>query len=199
MSRYVSRFDWPEWEPIPRRAFIAWLAFYVIFLGYVFLNDGGFLPIDYVNLAFHEAGHFFLRWYGPHVRLNDRNVGIWGGLILQWAAPVVMTAYFYSRRNMQGFIACLFWFFENWLFTAAFMVSARTPSLVSVGGAQYVEHDWFTIFTGLGVLSYNNQIAAVVRYLGRFGMLGCVAGMAYFWWKSTRPVPEPWLTEPSLQ
>ena len=198
MSSYVSRFDWPDWEPIPRKAYIAWLAFYAIFLGSVFLSDGAFLVIDHVNLAFHEAGHLFLRWYGPMIRLEGRNAGIWGGLIFQWAAPIVMTAYFYSKRCMPGFICCLFWFFENWLFTAAYMVSARTPLLVTVGGVQYVERDWFTIFSGLGVLQYNYQIAGVVHYLGRFGMLGCVAGLGYWWWKSTRPVPEPWLIEPSL-
>jgi hypothetical protein len=47
--------------------------------------------------------------------------------------------------------------------------------LVTAGDSDYVEHDWHTIFTSLGVLQYDTRIAAVVSFLGWLGMLGTVA------------------------
>jgi hypothetical protein len=41
-----------------------------------------------------------------------------------------------------------------------------------------VEHDFFAIFTSLGVLNHDTQIAAVVRLVGWCGMLACVAWLA---------------------
>jgi hypothetical protein len=199
MSTYVSRFDWPSWEYPSRRALIAWLAFYAIFLAYVFVSDGAFLFIDYLNLAVHEGAHLFLLWYCPYVRLHGPTVAVWGAPLLQWAVSTVLVAYFYFKRSMTGFALSLFFFFENWLYTASYMVNARFPFLVSVGDTRYVEHDWYTIFSTLGILRYNLPIAACVRYFGRVGMLGSVALLVYGWWESTRPVPDPWLIEPSLQ
>ncbi len=46
--------------------------------------------------------------------------------------------------------------------------------LVTTGDPDFVEHDWNTIFTSLGVLQYDTAIAAVVRMLGWCGMLACV-------------------------
>jgi hypothetical protein len=41
-----------------------------------------------------------------------------------------------------------------------------------------VEHDFFRIFSSLGLLDHDTQIAAVVRALGWCGMLACVAWLA---------------------
>jgi len=194
MSGCGFRFDWPDWERPPRWAVVAWLAFYAIFLVYVFESDGGFLIIDYANLVVHEGGHLLFGWFGP-------TLGIWGGTLLQWMVPALLAIYFYTQRRMQGFVFSLFFFFENWLYTATYMADARAMALplVTVGDPDYVEHDWNTIFSSLGVLQHDLQIAACIRFFGRCGMLGCVIWMAYWGWKSTRPVPDPWLTEPSLQ
>jgi hypothetical protein len=47
--------------------------------------------------------------------------------------------------------------------------------LVSAGGGDYVEHDWYAIFSSLGVLRYDTIIAGVVRVLGWCGMLGSMS------------------------
>ena len=46
--------------------------------------------------------------------------------------------------------------------------------LVTAGDSDYVEHDWHTIFSSLGVLQYDTKIAAVVSFLGWCGMLATV-------------------------
>ncbi|MFZ3266593.1 MAG: hypothetical protein WA172_21500 [Terriglobales bacterium] len=161
------------WRPMPRWAIWAWLVFYVWFLLYAFRMHGGYLFIDSANLVVHEGGHLLFRWFGPTLCL-------WGGTILQWAVPLLLAAYFFHERQPAAFVFCLFFFFENWLYTATYMADARAMilPLVTTGDPDFVEHDWNTIFSSLGVLQYDTAIAAVVRTLGWCGMLACVGWLA---------------------
>src|SRR5579863_187037 len=70
--------------------------------------------------------------------------------------------------------------FENWLYTATYMADARAQvlPLVTTGDPDFVEHDFFRIFSNLGVLNHDTQIAAVVRLLGWCGMIAAVAWLA---------------------
>ncbi len=165
-----------EWHPVSTPALIAWAAFYAIFLLYAFANRGAYLFIDSANLVVHEGGHLLFGWFGP-------GLGIWGGTILQWLVPFLLAAYFFCRRQTSAYVFCLFFFFENWLYTATYMADARAQvlPLVTTGDPDAVEHDWNTIFSGLGVLAYDTRIAAVVRFLGWTGMLACVAWLIYRW------------------
>jgi hypothetical protein len=60
------------------------------------------------------------------------------------------------------------------------MADARSMALplVTTGDPDYVEHDWNTIFSSLGVLQYDTTIGAIVRTLGWFGMLASTAWLA---------------------
>jgi hypothetical protein len=158
------------WKPVSRPALAAWLVFYAGFLIYAFSARGGFLFIDNANLVVHEGGHNLFGWFGP-------TLGLWGGTLLQWLVPFLLAAYFFSQRQTTGFVFCLFFFFENWLYTATYMADARAQvlPLVTTGDPDFVEHDWYAIFSSLGVLNHDTQIAAVVRLLGCCGMLVCVA------------------------
>jgi hypothetical protein len=162
-----------EWRPMRASAVLAWLAFYVVFLIYAFSRHGGFLVIDSANLVLHEGGHLLFGWFG-------RTIGLWGGTILQWLVPLLLAAYFFRERQPAAFVLCMFFFFENWLYTATYMADARAMALplVTTGDADYVEHDWNTIFSSLGVLPYDTRIAALVRLLGWCGMLACTAWLA---------------------
>jgi hypothetical protein len=167
-----SIFDEP-WKPVPRPALAAWLIFYIAFLGYAFSAHGGFLFIDGTNLVVHEGGHNLFGWFGP-------TLGLWGGTLLQWLVPFLLAAYFSTQRQTAGFAFCLFFFFENWLYTATYMADARAQllPLVTTGDPDFVEHDFHAIFTSLGVLNHDTQIAAAVRLLGWFGMLAVVGWLA---------------------
>jgi hypothetical protein len=164
------------WKPVSRPALAAWLIFYVWFLIYAFSAHGGFLFIDSANLVVHEGGHNLFAWFGPTLCL-------WGGTLLQWLVPFLLAAYFFSQRETAGFVFSLFFFFENWLYTATYMADARAQvlPLVTTGDPDFVEHDFFRIFSSLGVLNHDIQIAAVVRILGWCGMLACVAWLASRW------------------
>jgi hypothetical protein len=162
-----------DWRPISRWAVTAWVIFYVLFLIYAFHMHGGYLFIDSANLVVHEGGHLLFRWFGPTLCL-------WGGTILQWLVPLLLAAYFFHERQPAAFVFCAFFFFENWLYTATYMGDARAMvlPLVTTGDPDYVEHDWNTIFSSLGVLPYDTRIAAIVRFLGWCGMLACVGWLA---------------------
>jgi hypothetical protein len=161
------------WQPVLPPALAGWLIFYVGFLLYAFRAHGGFLFIDTANLVVHEGGHNLFRWFGPTPCL-------WGGTLLQWMVPFLLAAYFFKERQTSGFVFCSFFFFENWLYTAAYMADARAQvlPLVTTGDPNFVEHDWFKIFSSMGVLNYDTGIAAVVRLLGWLGMTGVVVWLA---------------------
>jgi hypothetical protein len=167
-----SIFDEP-WKPVSRLALLGWLVFYVGFLGYAFSAHGGFLFIDSANLVVHEGGHNLFGWFGPTLCL-------WGGTLLQWLVPFLLAVYFFTQRQTTGFVFCLFFFFENWLYTATYMADARVQELplVTTGDPDFVEHDFYAIFSSLGVLNHDTQIAAVVRLLGWCGMVAVVMWLA---------------------
>jgi hypothetical protein len=162
-----------DWRAISRWSVLAWLIFYIAFLFYAFGKHGGFLFIDSANLVVHEGGHLLFGWFGS-------TIGLWGGTLLQWLVPFLLAAYFFHERQPAAFVFCMFFFFENWLYTATYMADARAMvlPLVTTGDPDFVEHDWNTIFSSLGVLQYDTTIAAVVRTLGWCGMLACVAWLA---------------------
>jgi hypothetical protein len=162
-----------EWQPTSRPALVCWTAFYVVFMIYAALNTSGFLFIDNANLVVHEGGHLLFGWLGPMP-------GLWGGTLLQWLVPALLAMYFYTQRQMAGFVFCLFMLFENFLYTATYMADARAQvlPLVSVGDADEAGHDWYNIFSSLGLLGYDTSIAALVRFAGWSGMASTVAWFA---------------------
>jgi len=155
--------------PLSRPAAIAWSAFYALFLLYAARCSGEFLFIDNVNLPIHEGGHLLFSYCGHWLMVA-------GGTILQWAAPLMLAVIFWRQRQMAGLVFCLFFFFENWLYTATYMADARALELplVAVGGGD-AEHDWNYLFTSLGCLEADTRIAACVRFGGWLGMIASVA------------------------
>jgi hypothetical protein len=165
-------FDEP-WKPVSRPALVAWLVFYAAFMAYAFSAHGGFLFIDSANLVVHEGGHNLFRWFGPTLCL-------WGGTLLQWLVPFLLAVYFFKERQISGFVFCLFFFFENWLYTATYMADARAMvlPLVTTGDPEFAEHDFHAIFSSLGILDYDTKIGMTVRLLGWCGMIAVVVWFA---------------------
>ncbi len=169
-------FEEHPWKPVTVSALAGWGAFYLLFMLYAARSTDGFLFIDNVNLVIHEAGHPLFSYLGERPQ-------VWGGTILQWAVPFALATWFFFQRQVTGFVFCLFFFFENWLYTATYMADARAQvlPLVSIGGGEGDEnmHDWYNIFSHMGVLEKDTQIAHVVRTLGWMGMIGCVLFLAW--------------------
>jgi hypothetical protein len=172
---FLDRFE-EDWQPISKPATMAWIAFYVSCLLYAAVNSGKFLLPDYVFLPIHEGGHLLFGWFG-------HTIGVMGGTLLQLLVPFAIAVYFISQRQIFGTAFSVFFFFENFLNVATYMADARRQELplVTVGGGDYVEHDWAFMFGKLGLLDYDTSIAAVVRFLGWLGMVGVVVWLG---WKS---------------
>ena len=159
-----------DWDPIPQWALLAWSVFYVLFLyqaargtGFLLLMDGVFVPI-------HEGGHLLFRFFGEFLNIT-------GGTLLQVGVPVALAIYFLFQRQAQGVAFCMFFFFEQFLPIATYMADARAQDLplLTIGDGDYVIHDWNYLFSKVGLLQHDIQIATAVRFMGWLGMLG-VAG-----------------------
>jgi hypothetical protein len=173
-----------DWEPVSRGAAIGWLAFFAIMLLSA-ASDGTLAHLaDLVFLPIHEGGHLLFRFFGTWIMVA-------GGTFLQLFVPFALAVYFILRRQLPGSAFCAFFFFEQFLPVAVYMADARCQCLqyVSVGDSGNFIHDWFYLFSSVGVVAHDTQIAAVVRGLGWIGMLATVIWFAVRALRS-RPAPE---------
>jgi len=159
-----------DWKPLPRWALLAWVAFYAVFLFQLARGSGLPSMIDLVFVPIHEGGHLLFGYFGHGLMIA-------GGTLLQLSVPMALAAYFCLQRQIAGTAFCLFCFFEQFLPIATYMADARAQELplVTVGDPDFVEHDWFAMLSGMGVLEHDTQIASLVRFIGWMGMFA-VAG-----------------------
>ena len=151
-----------------------WLGFYGLFLLQLFRGAGFLTMVDLVFVPIHEGGHLLFSCCG-------RTMMIAGGTVLQLFVPLALAASFAFRRQIPGTAFCLFCFFEQFLPIATYMADARARELplLTVGDAEYVEHDWAVMFGGMGVLQHDTQIAAAVHTVGWTGMLATMGWLAW--------------------
>lgn len=163
-----------DWQPIARWALVAWVIFYLLFLYQALRGQGPLLMIDLVFVPIHEGGHLLFRFLGQWISIA-------GGTFLQLFAPFALAVYFALQRHVTGTAFCAFFLFEQFLPIATYMADARAQALplLTVGDGSYVIHDWNYLFSSLGVLNHDTQIAAIVRALGWLGMLATVAWLIY--------------------
>ncbi|MBI4461164.1 MAG: hypothetical protein HY648_14045 [Acidobacteria bacterium] len=166
-----------EWRPVSKFALGAWLMFYGLFFWHAVADQDGFLVIDHVNLIVHEAGHLLFGWFGS-------TPGLLGGTLLELLIPLLLAVYFAFQRHVTATAFASFFFFENFLYIAAYMADARSRALplVTIGDPLAGGHDWFLIFYRWGILEYDTAIAGVTRALGWAGMIATVG------WLLTRAV-----------
>lgn len=176
-----------KWEPVSRPALIGWLVFYGLFLLYAARASDGLL-IDNVNLVVHESGHLLFGWLG------NQTIMVAGGTLMQLLVPFLLACFFVFQRQPTGTAFCAFFFFENFLNIAPYMADARAQELqlVTVGDAENAIHDWFYLFSQVGLLRHDTQIASLVKALGWLGMFAVVGWLV---WRGMAPV-EPVKTIP---
>jgi hypothetical protein len=175
-----------QWKTVSRPAAFVALALYVLFCLYAAIARGGFLFLDYANLAIHEAGHSL---FGIFAGENEIGFGytlmILGGTLLELLVPFACAAAFFFRREVSGVAFCLFWFFENFLYIGHYMATARTMDIQLIGSG---DHDWEILFTHWNILVHDQQIGHATQLLGWLGMLASVAWFAH---RSSRQSSEP--------
>ncbi|MDP2158252.1 MAG: hypothetical protein Q8K68_11150, partial [Nitrospirota bacterium] len=91
--------------------------------------------------------------------------------LMQLIIPFSILIYFFIQRETAGVFFCAFWIGENLLNIGVYVNDARTLALPLVGGG---EHDWNIILGSLKMLRYDHYIAAMVKALGWFVMLGSI-------------------------
>ena len=164
-----------EWQAVSRPALIAWLAFYSLYMIHAF-RAVDFTFIYPVEVIIHEAGHLLFSYLGHTLML-------WGGTLNQLLVPLLLALSFAWRGHTTGTAFCTFFLFENLLGISVYMADAREMDLplITVGDASGdgVPHDWWNIFTQLGVLEYDTRIAAWVRAIGWLGMIATMAWLFY--------------------
>jgi len=172
-----------EWSPVSCAEFCGWVIFYGVLLLYLARHFADLTLLDNVHLPLHEAGHLFFSYLGETLHL-------WGGTIFQLLIPGLLAGYFVAQRQLPGTTFCVFAFFESLTGVATYMSDAivRELPLVTVGAeADPTDHDWFNIFTQLGVLPHAVQIGSTTRLLAWCGLLGTVV---WFAWRYRQQVRE---------
>lgn len=115
-----------------------------------------FSLLDYVNLAFHEAGHIFLGFFG-------RFVSMLGGSLFQLLIPALCLVHLLRRGANLGWQLCLFWLGQNLLNISIYAGDAIRQNLPLVGGG---EHDWTYLLTELGLIAHTGGVQKFIFLCG---------------------------------
>jgi hypothetical protein len=148
---------------------IALLAWWTLSL----LARSHWIFLDFVNLAFHEAGHLLFRFGGTTLHYL-------GGTLGQILVPLSLCAWFLLRER-QPFpaAACFWWAGQSLINISVYMADARSLALPLVGGG---DHDWNELFYRFGLLSESavRQVSGMTRLAGLLVMGLGLAWCVYF-------------------
>ncbi len=137
-------------------------------------NAAGESLLHLVNLPFHEAGHLFLRPFGPFISSL-------GGTLGQLLVPLLcLGTLLVKTRDPFGASLCLWWFGENFLDIAPYINDARAGRLPLLGGntgadAPYGFHDWEYLLTETGLLRFDHLLAGTAHLMGALLILLALA------------------------
>lgn len=159
---------------IARAALLLALVPYAIWL--VFAYRYHF--IDGVNLAFHEAGHLFLGFFG-------QTIHVLGGTIGQLFFPAACGAHFLRQGRRFEAAVCGVWLGESTMYMAEYLGDAKDLLLPLVGGHI---HDWNWLLSRWGLLFQCRTIAAGVHVVASgivLASLGFAGHVLYREWTET--------------
>lgn len=145
-----------------------WFIFIALLLYSVWLVfDYQYHFIDYVNLAFHEAGHLVFTPLG-------KTFHFLGGTIGQLFFPVAIVVYFWRHDKPFEASVGAVWFAESLMYTANYMSDARDMLIPLVGGGV---HDWNYLFGRWGVLHQAETIGAFFHVIASTLLIGVLIFM----------------------
>ena len=167
------------WKPVSAPAVFIAAFLYGWFLLYAFTHTGAGFFIDGINLPIHEGGHLVFGIFG------SEELTVWGGTLMQCLVPFALAMGFAYRREISGTAFCAFMLCENFLNVATYIADAREQNLppVTVGQADYVEHDWAHILGHLNLLEYDRTFATGLRAIAYTGMLATITWLLWRWWQ----------------
>lgn len=119
-------------------------------------KENYFSFLDYINLAFHEAGHLFLGFFGEFVSML-------GGTVFQLLLPVLCMLQLRRKSSNIGWQLCLFWLGESLLNVSIYAGDAIRQDLPLVGGGR---HDWTYLLTELGLIAHTSAVSKAIFLSG---------------------------------
>jgi len=120
-------------------------------------NDRYQCLLGMLNLGIHELGHVLLRPAGDSLCLA-------GGTLFQVLFPIISVFMFLRQRDYFALTFSGVWLSTNLYGIATYMADARARVLPLVTPFRgRAEHDWYHLFSRMGVLSHDTAIAAAVR------------------------------------
>ena len=128
--------------------------------------------ISNANMIVHEAGHGVC--YIVHC---PQMITVLNGTLFQLALPLIFTYWYHKRKNKILSGLGMIWLAQNLIYVSWYMSYSQTPNLYPffLGGDNTI-HDFWYIFSELGVLEYSTFISGVVRFFANILLYG-----AYFY------------------
>ncbi|MGD9643666.1 MAG: hypothetical protein AB7V08_13115 [Elusimicrobiales bacterium] len=119
-------------------------------------KENYFSFLDYINLAFHEAGHVFLGFFGQFIMTL-------GGTLFQLLIPAACLVHFLRQGANLGWQLCLFWIGQSLLNVSIYAADAIKQELPLVGGGT---HDWTYLLTEVGLIAHPEGVGRAIFLLG---------------------------------
>jgi hypothetical protein len=144
--------------------------------------------MHWVNLPFHEAGHFVFRPFGSFLH-------ILGGTLGQLLVPLGVAGAFLFEEDPFGAAVGVWWLGESLMDCAPYINDARARTLLLLSGETGQEdwegHDWYQILCRLGWLRHDHALAHAAWLLGAALLLAALAWGAWVLWRQARPANPP--------
>ena len=142
-------------EPVPYsrwNEFKKWIPSIIILpvCIYLLIDRGNYGLIDNADLAIHEAGHFFFKFFGKFLYTA-------GGTLMQLIIPSIIIFYFFRNMYRTGVQVGLLWLGQNLINISVYAADAQARKLPLLGGNR-VYHDWHYMLGELGMLDYSAEV-----------------------------------------
>jgi hypothetical protein len=157
---------WTAGRPQARPATTPWrrtwrwvlAAAVTVLLAWLTYSRDGWIPIlSGFDLGVHEFGHLLTLW-APALLCS------FAGSFLQVAAPLLLGAYFWWRRDQLAVVLMVAWAAENLHNVSVYVADAQVMVLPLLGDdGSGAGHDWHNILLALDALAATDRIALVVR------------------------------------
>jgi hypothetical protein len=178
-------------ENLPQGSYLAFCALLHLGLLYLALRYSadtryGSL-IDMALVPVHELGHVLFRPFGQFL-------GILGGSLTQWLAPLCLVGGFVKQRDLYALSAGMIFFGialnQSYCYMDSSFQMEKYPDMVFVSlGTGEVTHDWQYIFGTLGMYHSYQGVALLTRGAALAILWLAWAFGAWVLWKAWRGVP----------
>jgi len=165
-----------------RAAFLALLA--LLTLGILAApmtgHEAGNSFLHWIDLPFHEAGHFVFRPLGSFLH-------ILGGTLGQLLVPLIVAGAFLRQRDPFGAAAGVWWLGQSFVDCAPYIADARARRLMLISGetgqTDWEGHDWYQLLSRTGLLGWDLTLARLAWSLGALLMAVALAYGGWVLWK----------------